>query len=425
MPSGNFPAISAIGSYAKGLIGLGVQNMSISCAGMTKSNAIGVKFVYVNRGNLKDLYFNGCHHALGLYDQWQTRVDNITADGLGAQQNEVGVYMGAPTDPANKTPNNAVILSNSTMQNVARYGYQLVFFAGSKFLNDEAMNGEAGWKLCGEPYIIAGQACQFGHFFNIIADTTAGAGIVVDQGENANPVNNVMLDHVWIGSSTVHGLYLAGVTYSQFDNIHVTRADNGVYLHNSNNVKISANVAQYNRNNNGSRAAIISGGSNNTLWATNNQSDHPTGYNGITEINQTHSNSIWGGLAFCTPGLVFGNGGAKGLAYSARSCSYEVQGRQVRMTFSVGLSALGLSTGTAILEGLPFPVDAGQPEEGAVGGILANGMVGLSGPVVAQVIPNSSAARLYSQSGNRSVALTRGNFTASSTLSGTMEYTKK
>jgi hypothetical protein len=424
--TGNFPAILAAGSYAHGLTGVGVQNMTIVCAGMLNANAMGVKLVYVNRGKLKDLYFNGCRHGLDLYDQWQTSIDNVTADGLGAQQNQVGVYMGAPTDPANKAPNNAVILSNSTMQNVALYGYQLVFFAGSKFLNDEAMNGVTAWKLCGEPYIIAEQACQFGQFNNIVADTTSGPGIVVNQGSNVNPINNVMFDHVWIGSSNIYGIYLAGATYSQFDDIHVTRADNGVYLHNSNNVKVSANVAQYNQNDSGSYAAIINGGSDNTLWATNSQSSYPTGYNGIAEVGPTHDNSIWGGLALCTPELVFGSGvGVRGSGYAARSCKYEVQGRQVRMTFHLTLSELGSSYGSAMLKGLPFASDKGAPQEGAVGGILANEVRGIGGTVIAQVVPDNSVARLFSQSATGPVILTRSNFSTSSSLSGTLEYTKK
>ena len=292
VPDGNFPAISAIGTYAHGLTGVSVQNMSIVCAGMSNANAMGVKMVYVNRGKLKDLYFNGCYHALDLYDQWQTSIDNVTADGRGSQQNNVGVYMGAPTDVENKAPNNAVIMSNSTMQNVAQYGYELIYFSGSKFINNEAMNGITGWKLCGEAYIVSAQACQFGHFFNIIADTTTGPGIVVNQGVNVHPVNNIMFDHVWIGSSMEHAIYLAGVTYSQFDNIHITRADNGIYIHNSNNVKISTNVADYNNRNNNSYAVVVDGGTENTVFSTNNHSKYPTGYNGISEIGPYHGNSI-------------------------------------------------------------------------------------------------------------------------------------
>lgn len=422
MPAGNFPALSAAGTYAHGLTGVGVENMSIICAGKDNPDAMGVKLVYVNRGKLRDIYFNGCHHALDLYDQWQTSIDNITADGLGAEQNQVGVYMGGPTDPANPAPNNAVILSNSTMQNVVKYGYQLVFFAGSKFLNDEAMNGVTGWQLCGEPYRLPGQACQFGHFYNIIADTTSGPGIVVNQNTNRNAVNNIMFDNVWIGSSINYGLYIAGVTYSQFDNIHVTRADTGVYIYNSNNVKVSTNVSAYNRNNNASFAAVISGGSDNSVWATNTQSDHPTGYNGIAEIDATHGNSIWGGLAACDPSLSFGTGPIPG--YTKQSCRYEVQGRQVHMTFRLGLSALGRSSGPAMLTALPFAADSAAQPQGAAGVFLVNNMAHLPGAVAAEVVPGSNVARLFSQAPSGPVALTEKDFLASSTISGSLMYMK-
>jgi hypothetical protein len=427
VPGGNFPAISAIGTYAHGLTGVGVQNMSVVCAGMSNANAMGVRMVYVNRGKLRDLYFNGCYHALDLYDQWQTSIDNVTADGRGTQQNKVGVYMGPPTDVANKAPNNAVIMSNSTMQNVEQYGYELVYFAGSKFINDEAMNGVTGWKLCGESYIISSQACQFGHFANIVADTTTGPGIVVDQGVNANPANNIMFDHVWIGSSIGRALYLAGVTYSQFDKIHITRADNGVYLHNSNNVKISTNVADYNNGNNKSYAVVIDGGADNTVWATNNQSKYPTGYNGISEIGPYHGNSIWGGVSTCDPKLAFGDGsrGKEGLTYAVRSCQYEVQGRQVRMTFRLSPSSLGSYAGAAVLNALPFATDAGEGQDGAVGAVLASGMSGVKGTIILQVVPGDAAAKLYSQGEAGPVALTRGNFSSTSTISGNLEYTKK
>jgi hypothetical protein len=315
------------------------------------------------------------------------------------------------------------------MQNVALYGYHLVFFAGSKFFNDEAMTGVTGWKLCGESYSIVGQACQFGHFDNIVADTTSGSGIVVDQGANSSPVNNVMFDHVWIGSSFSHGLYLAGVTFSQFDDFHVTRADNGVSIHNSNNVKVSANIAQYNWRDNGGYATGISGGSDNTVWATNTQSSHPIGYNGIFEDGLTHRNLIWGGVAPCTVRLSFDDTGSESSerepAYAARSCQYEVQGREVRVTFRLDLQGTGSFAGTAMLSGLPFAADTSTEQAVATGAILANAMNGLRGAVVAQPVPGAAAARLFSQGSTGPVALTQRNFTASSRLSGTLVYTKK
>lgn len=420
---GNFPAISASGTYAKGLAGVSVENMSIICSGMNQPDAMGVKLVYVNRGNLQNLYFKGCRHALDLYDQWQTRIDNVTADGQGAQQNSVGVYMGPPTDRANMMPNNAVILSNSTMQNVAQYGYQLVFFAGSKFVNAEAMNGITGWKLCGEPLFPAEQACQFGHFDNILADTTSGPGIMVDQGSNRNPVTDVMFDHVWIGSSKKHGIYLAGVTNSQFDNVHVTRSDNGVYLYNSQNVKVSANIAYYNRQNDDSHAAVIDGGQDNTLWATNSHSDYPNGYNGIVEIGPTHGNSVWGGLADCRLALVTGiSGSERQFAPDDQFCRYEIHGRQVRLSFRMGSFRQQLGAEPVGLGGLPFPVDA--LGRSVVGNALSRSMGEPDGTILVEAEQGKSSLGLYVQEDKVVRALTGRQLLKDTEISGALNYVK-
>jgi hypothetical protein len=427
-PTGNFPAILAAGTYAAGLGGVGVRNMTIVCAGMTNTNAMGVSFTYVNRGILKDLYFNGCYHALDLYDQWQTVADNITVDGLGAQQNYIGTYLGAPTDAANLAPNNAVIMSNSVMQNVAKYGYHLAFFAGSKFINDEAMNGVSGWKLCDASYIIANQACQFGHFVNILADTTSGAGIDIQQGANAQAINNLMFDHVWIGNSVNYGLYLSGLVYSQFDNFHITATDVGVALRNSNHVKLSANIAQYNRNNTASNAVLIDGTTASMVTAINSQSAYPNGYNGIVELSNSSANSIWGGLAPCNVGLAFG-GSSTGLTTSKVGCEYEVTGQQLRLQYNLMLSAKGSATGVATLTNLPFIVQNSSTSQASFGGVsqglAVSGFTSLTGPVLSQANQNTTTASLLSQGSSGMSNLTDAVFTDASILTGTLTYTKQ
>lgn len=423
MPGGNYPAISALGNYAGGLSGIGVRNMSIICAGMANRDAMGVKLVYVNRGVLKDLYFNGCYHALDLYDQWQTAIDNVTVDGLGNEQNYIGMYMGAPTDITNKMPNNAVVMSNSTMQNVAKYGYNLVYFAGSKFVNNEAMNGETGWKLCGEAYIIKKQPCQFGHFSNIISDSTRKTSIVVSKGDNGNDVDNIMFDNVWVGSSNICGFDLDHVSFSEFNNLHITVADCGLSLKDSHNVEIHANISSYNKNNDKSYAVVIDGGRENTIFAGDNKSLYPVGYNGIIETNSSGENYIWGGLADCTPGLAFG-GGSTGVVYKTRSCKYEVRGRQVRLTFQLTLAALGSSSGDAVLTGLPMMADQGAFNFGAVGQVIANSMLNVDRGIVVQVVPGAYSAGFYTQTFEGIKKLDNRNFSTSSTVTGNLEYIK-
>lgn len=421
VPNGNFPAFSALATYASQLSGVGVRDLSIICAGMSNTSSAGVKAVYVNGGKFERLYFNGCYRPLDLSDQWQTIVRGNHGEGAGSAQNYDGLYMGAPTDAANPNPNNAVIASDNEFQNGAGIAYHLLYFAGSKFVNNEGSDGVTAWKLCGVSYIVT-IACHFGHFVNNLADTTSGAGVDIQQGANSLPVTDLMFSNQWIGNSHGYALYMSGVVHSQFD-AHITAADNGVYAQNGNNLTFSADIADYNRNNNGSYAVTFDGLTASTVRATNTQSANPLGYNGIREINSSSGNSIWGGVAGCSLGLTFG-GGSTGMTINANSCSYEVLGRQVRMTYYLGLSAKGTSTGNALLTGLPFQVNGGSFNYGSTSVSLGANMSSLSGTIINEGAPGSTTVNLYSQGASGVSSLTHSNFTSTSILYGALAYVK-
>lgn len=95
------------------------------------------------------------------------------------------------------------------------------------------------------------------------------------------------------------------------------------------------------------------------------------------------------------------------------------------MTFRLSPFSLGSHSGPAVLTALPFAADAGDEQDGAVSAILASGMSGLGGTIIAQVIPGDTAAKLYSQGETGPVTLTRNNFSSTSSISGNLEYTKK
>lgn len=426
-PTGNFPAVEAIGAFNNDLNGLSVQNLTVLCAGMTNTNAMGIKFVYVNTGLIRDVTIKGCYHGLDLYDQYITVVDNIRVYGLGTDQNYVGVFLGPPTNPANIQPNNAIVMSNSAIQHVAQYGLELQYFAGSRFTQVESTDGVTGWKLCGVAYTNApSQSCQFGHFDNILSDTTSGTSIDIEQGANPQPVNNLLFNNIWSGSSHSVAIYVSGLRESHMDGLHIASTDNAIALVNSTNVSISADINHYNRFNNGSYAVTISGGSNNTLRATNTQSDYSLlGYNGIREINGTNGNSIWGGLASFNPGLAFG-GTSTGLSYVTRSGTYEVRGRHVRLEYYMELGTRGTSIGAATITGLPF-MAAPSPSSsyGATGNAYgASGMVGIAGPIMNVAAPGSTEINLWSQDSSGIISLFSTNFSNSSVIGGSVEYLK-
>jgi hypothetical protein len=422
----NAPAIVDNGTLSAVDNNTGVQSMWIQCPGLSNTSAHGVSFTYVNSGTIRDLFLTGCYHALDMQDQWQTVIDNVRVYGAGGQQNYDGLYAGVPTNVSDTMPNNALIVTNMTVQGVSNIGYELRYFAGSKFVNDEAENGVNGWALCGYSFLQSTTPCQFGHFANILSDTTSGPGVLVQQGTNAQAATDIQISNVWIGSSTTYGLLLNGVTYFTGRGIHVDKGDDAVYVTNSNNVTIDADIHDYNHNNNGSYAAVLNNTTNSVLHTITQSNNTVLGYNGITETGSSSGNRIYGGPASCSIGVAFG-GGSTGLTYNTRSCEYEIKGMQVSVQFYTSLSAVGSSTGAATLTGLPIqPGPASGFYYGGVSPVMgASGMASLTGPILAEAAPGGTTVNLYAQGASGTSALTNSNFSNTSTLIGQLNYFKQ
>lgn len=425
-PTGNFPAVVDHGQYTAVDNKVGVQHLWVQCPGQSNSNAMGISFTYVNSGRIVDDFFTGCNHALDMYDEWQTVIDGVRVDGQGTQQNAIGIYAGAPTNSADTMPNNALVVTNTTVQNVSQYAYRLAYFAGSKFSNDEGTNGITAWYLCDAAYVQSGIPCRFGHFANILGDTTSGPSMTIQQGANTNPATDLMFTNVWMGNSGTEALLINGATYITAQGLHVDAADDGLYIKNSNNIDVQADVHAYNRNNNGSYAVVLDGTTASKVHALTQTGTTVLGYNGIEEINGSAGNQLWGGAAACAVGVAFG-GAATGLTYGTQSCQYEVKGMEVDLQFYSTMTALGSSTGAATLTGLPIAV-ASSGASMAYGGVttlLANNTTGLSGPILAEGAPASTTVNLYNQSATGTSALTNANFTNSTTLYGRLSYFKQ
>jgi len=422
--TGNYPLIVDNGTYTAVDNKVGVAHMWLQCAGMSGSNSHGISFTYVNSASIRDVFITGCNHALDLYDNWQTEIDGVRVDGVGAQQNSIGIYAGAPTNAADTMPNNALVVTNTTVQNVALYAFRLVYFAGSKFTNVEGTNGVTAWYLCDGAYVQTSVACQFGHFSNILADTTSGPGITIQQGANTNPVKDVMLSNVWIGNSVTYGLLFNGATYSTARGVHIASTDMGVYIKNSNYVTVDADIHNYNRGNIGSYAVVFDGTSNSVVHAVTQTGNAVLGYNGITETGTGSGNQIWGGAAPCTLGVAFG-GASTGITYGSRACQYQIQGQRVSVQFSLGLSAVGSATGSATLTGLPITVGS-TSGNGAISALAGlSGMSSLTSQPSAQGVSGGTTANLLMQGASGTTAMTNSNFTSSSALAGQLTYFKQ
>jgi hypothetical protein len=123
-----------------------------------------------------------------------------------------------------------------------------------------------------------------------------------------------------------------------------------------------------------------------------------------------------------TPSIKFG-GAASGITYSLQAGGYQVVGNRVMGQFMVTLSAVGVSTGSATLEGLPF-VANGAPYGGGGGGMInySLNMVGLTTAPMMLSIAAGTQFNIYQQTASGLNAVTNGNFSATSSIHGTFEY---
>jgi hypothetical protein len=121
-----------------------------------------------------------------------------------------------------------------------------------------------------------------------------------------------------------------------------------------------------------------------------------------------------------TPALSFG-GGSTGITYASRSGRYTRHGSMVFSAFSFLLTSKGVSTGDAVIGGLPYP--ANLENEGAVNISLYFNVSGLQvfsgfvnlGPAAASIV-------LTNNGGSGSSTVLDTNFTNTTQLFGTAIY---
>lgn len=169
--------------------------------------------------------------------------------------------------------------------------------------------------------------------------------------------------------------------------------------------------------------AIVQGGA--TVKATVNQILSPEAGNGVDYSANTHAAGMtsqlfdWYEEGTWTPALTFG-GAATGMTGTFTG-SYTRTGRVVFCDFRIILTAIGSSTGGALISGLPFSVTFGYGMNGVIDPIT-----GMSGLVAGGAIfgnPNGTQIYPMVQTATSRVQITDANFSSTSQIAGAVQFT--
>jgi hypothetical protein len=113
-----------------------------------------------------------------------------------------------------------------------------------------------------------------------------------------------------------------------------------------------------------------------------------------------------------TPTLAFG-GASTGIGYNFRSGYYTKKGDDVSFSVTLNLTSKGTATGNMTIGGLPFAV-AALSNYRTSAAVLVDGMTGLSGAPVSQILGGGTTIYLYCSNSGSVTSLTNAHATDSS-----------
>ena len=166
-----------------------------------------------------------------------------------------------------------------------------------------------------------------------------------------------------------------------------------------------------------------SGGTMATRWSINSSGNLRAGTgngidfgSGASTTLDAYEEGTW------TPALTFG-GGATGITYGGQFGYYTRIGDRVFVSGVITLTAVGSSTGTATITGLPeIASNATSNNRDNLTFSYAGGMTGLGGTVVGLVIANATTVNLYQWAASGTTAISNTAFTNSTTLRFNGQY---
>lgn len=297
---GNFPVFKEIRT-PQNPIKSGVSDMNIVGGGKANSNAHGIVTEHSNRSRFENLSFRSCRHALDITHSWQMFCINVHVEGKGTDQNYIGWYMHETEQDG--LIDNAVQAVNCYVQEVEKFGFRLINFQGSKFVNCEAAGEmECGWYL-GDP-TKGDTKISWGHFTNCLADSTMSDGWRIIKGR-ARDLKEIQFSNCWSGNTKGHGVHIQGADGIAMSNWLIIEPHQcGINLENSNRVAItSCSIREFNKSGGGYAGINILNSSQNIISSNHCYSNQGGGgggrgvdENGNSNFNIVTSNNLSGSL---------------------------------------------------------------------------------------------------------------------------------
>lgn len=216
---GNYSAVDFVGAQGAVINRGGISDLTIrggvDTGTWANTAARGVRVRWCNRTKVENVIFYSCYYGIDTAHNFQCLFNNCSPNGAGTDQNYIGVF--CEEGQAAPYNDNANMFSNCIVQGVAKYGWRLRGFAGSKFTDCEGSNGEVGWYL-GDATTHTGNT-EFASFMNCVADTTSSNGWRISRGGVSSAFRRVRFINCWAGNTGASGWSVSSAEDCMWSNV--------------------------------------------------------------------------------------------------------------------------------------------------------------------------------------------------------------
>lgn len=250
---GDYPVFDYSGSIGDQLARAKFTDMIVRGGGMGLTNAHGFNFEWANKPYLQNIQFRSCRKCVSAAYTIDIGMNYCFAEGAGADQNYIGLYLAEIDSVTYGVVDNTQILSNISFRQMAFAGVRAEGCTGMKATNVACLNGDYGWWF-GEAALGANaRLVRFLHLTNCFSDTNTLYGWRFARGAMAK-ITDVKMINCWAGSVSgidAPAIFINGMEHSRIEGgVFALAKAQIIDISNSNDIAISIEGYDYNWGNN-------------------------------------------------------------------------------------------------------------------------------------------------------------------------------